>query len=73
MKKVKRPAVNQATPDLDCHKRCRQSPSTTLSELEEDTEFINGYSQVNAPFKPEEALDDITNEFHIKNKKGPHE
>src|ERR1700728_4684692 len=39
MKKDKRPAVNQSTPDSDCHKRCKQSPSTTLSVLEEEAEF----------------------------------
>jgi hypothetical protein len=37
IKKDKRLAVNQSTPD----KRCKQLPSATLSVLEEEAEFIN--------------------------------
>ena len=69
MKKDKRPAVDTESSKESKHqsKRRKESfPSVTLTELEDTAEFVNVVSRSEAPFTPHQALEDIIDEFQIR-------
>ena len=66
MKKDKRPAPLNDHESRAVHKRQRHEPTATLTELEVATEFVGVVSRCEAPFRPEDALEDVITELKIR-------
>ena len=66
MKKDKRLAPLNDHESRAVHKRQRHEPTATLTELEVATEFVEVVSRCEAPFRPEDALEDVITELKIR-------